>query len=83
VQPVLNFGWHFSQGHPDAIISRQTSELERPAKYDSLTGLANRRAIKDLLRQEMQRVERYGTSMMTMLFQVWIYRKYYSKLWCY
>jgi diguanylate cyclase (GGDEF)-like protein len=45
-------------------------QMERRAKTDSLTGLANRRALEDALAREMDRVRRYGSPLTVMMLDV-------------
>jgi diguanylate cyclase (GGDEF)-like protein len=46
---------------------RQREAAERLARTDALTGLANRRAIDEVLGREVQRAQRYGTSLTLIL----------------
>lgn len=50
-------------------ISQQL-ELEQHANKDHLTGLANRRAIDEVLDKELSRAERYGRSLATLLIDI-------------
>src|SRR4029453_908702 len=43
------------------IIGRQTDKLAALSQTDALTGLANRRALSELLEKELRRSVRYGT----------------------
>ena len=41
-------------------LKKERNELERLSRTDSLTGLANRRALNEHLEQELKKAERYG-----------------------
>jgi len=75
VELALFMGWHISKNHLNAIISRQTSELQKLANYDGLTSLLNRRAIEDILQREMSRFNRYNTFLTVMLFDLDHFKK--------
>ncbi len=45
-------------------------ELKQKARMDELTGLYNRRALEERLREELERVERYGTKLSFLLIDL-------------
>lgn len=52
------------------IIGRQTDKLAALSQTDALTGLANRRALSELLEKELRRSVRYGTPASLLLIDV-------------
>jgi two-component system cell cycle response regulator len=51
-------------------IQRQQRELHQAANRDELTGVLNRRGMDDELRTELERTERYGSSLALLLLDI-------------
>lgn len=56
------------QAHDELV--RTTTELERQCNTDSLTGLANRRRVRELLEGELGRCARYGRTVSFLMLDV-------------
>jgi diguanylate cyclase (GGDEF)-like protein len=52
------------------VLGRKIDQLRRLATTDALTGLANRRAFLDRLRDECRRAERYGSALSLLLIDI-------------
>jgi two-component system cell cycle response regulator len=52
------------------LLGRQADRLAALSQTDALTGLPNRRALSEHIREELQRARRYGTAMSLLLVDV-------------
>jgi len=56
--------------HAHAEMEKANQRLEELAVTDDLTGLYNRRRFHEILEQELQRVQRYGTPLAVAMFDI-------------
>jgi len=70
VEGILVIGWNYSQRRLQWIIDTQTDELQRLATIDSLTKAFNHGHIEKLLRDELERAQRYNTTFSVIMFDV-------------
>jgi len=70
VEVALIFGWRLSHRHLNTIIRKQTHTLRELSRRDVLTGLFNRRAIEEYLKEEMGRFARNGSPFSVIMLDI-------------
>lgn len=70
VEAALIFGWKLSHRHLNTVIQKQTCTLRELTRRDVLTGLFNRRAIEEYLKEEMGRFARNGSPFSVVMLDV-------------
>ena len=70
VETALIFGWRLSHRHLNTVIQKQTCTLRELTRRDVLTGLLNRRALEEYLKEEMSRFARIGSPFSVVMLDV-------------
>ncbi|MCC5856348.1 MAG: diguanylate cyclase [Idiomarina sp.] len=76
----LGYGWRLGELQRSEIrlkqqVAEKTSELERLAMSDELTGLPNRRAFDQRLRDEFERSSRYGAPLSLAILDIDFFKR--------